>query len=331
MDRIRRSSDTTYAPNAPNTLATKNYTNRNISEKLESVINHKYKVLDHGFIYVIDYMGNDKSIIDAAKASYHNEIKHNSTDKEFIDYLLSHGYTIPFEMCDIKLHIKLPIFIAVEWQKYSGETGGGGGGRGGGGGGWSRDMVFNEFSSDNKEFYLPNKEIISTYHLKDKILQKESGGEAKGREVREGGSKEAKLIYEILDQNYTTAHDDYLTIMNAENDNDRKGTSNNFARICLPSSCYTEFYWKINLHKLLDFIKLKDLEDSLYEMKEYIKILSEIVQLWIPQTWKYILDYKSEYITLTQKQLSMLKIKEKANESLTQKELDTLKNIVINS
>jgi len=216
----------------------KNQTLRPTSPELEEILYQPFYALDHGFIRVIDYMGNDSSVVQAARVSYGSGTKKINADIALINYLMAHKHTTPFEMCEIKLHIKLPIFIARQWVRH-------------------RTASINEYSARysilEDEFYIPKTEHLSP---QSKINHQ-------GRNSEKPLSlSEQQEVLDILIKDSKHCYNNYLQLINQNNngetlDENKQGLARELARMNLTLNCYTQWYWKINLHNLLHFLKLR--------------------------------------------------------------------------
>ncbi len=234
----------------------KNYTFRPVSAGLERVLYNQIKVLDKGFIRVVDYMGNDSSIVQAARVSYGKGTKKKSLDEGLIRYLLRHKHTTPFEMCEIKLHVKLPIFIARQWIRH-------------------RTANINEYSARysilEDEFYIP----------KAANLAKQSATNKQGRAQELDGNL-AKKIIKILKEDAERNYNNYLWMLNEEEykeyNSTREGLSRELARINLTLNTYTQWYWKVDLHNFMHFLSLRADSHSQLEIRAYADILIELLK-----------------------------------------------------
>ena len=255
-----------------------NTTKRAISEPLEQMLFEPINVLDHGFIRVIDYMGNDSSIVQAARVSYGAGTKQVNDDQSLINYLMRNDHTSPFEMCEIKLHVKLPIFVARQWIRH-------------------RTASVNEYSSRysilKNEFYLPKLENICE--------QSQNNKQGRGNAIQE---EFASRILEILKSDSIRAFNNYQLMLNVDIDNNpidvsRPGVARELARIELPLNTYTEWYWKIDLHNLLHFLKLRSSDHAQFEIREYANVLLDILQKWVPATYNAFMKYKINSKTMS--------------------------------
>ena len=213
-----------------------NSTKRVTSPELEKVLYEAIPVLDHGFIRVIDYMGDDSSIVQSARVSYGKGTKKVSTDEGLIRYLMRHWHSTPFEMCEIKYHVKLPIFIARQWIRH-------------------RTANVNEYSARysilDKEFYLPAKEQLAA--------QSQSNRQGRG-DVLQG--KQAEDVLNILKDDATRTYDNYEKLLNerfdgTKIDENKVGLARELARMNLTLNTYTQWYWKTDLLNLLNFLFLR--------------------------------------------------------------------------
>ena len=263
----------------------KNYTYRPVSLGLERVLYNQIKVLDKGFIRVVDYMGNDSSIVQAARVSYGKGTKKKSLDEGLIRYLLRHKHTTPFEMCEIKLHVKLPIFIARQWIRH-------------------RTANVNEYSARysilEDEFYIP----------KTANLAKQSATNKQGRS-QELDSNLAKKIIKILKEDAERNYNNYLWMLNEEEyeeyNNTREGLSRELARINLTLNTYTQWYWKVDLHNFMHFLSLRADSHSQLEIRAYANILIDLLKKWVPITYKAFCSYKLNSTDLSQEALEVIR------------------------
>jgi thymidylate synthase (FAD) len=244
-----------------------NQTIRPVSLELEKVLYQPFEVLDHGFVRVIDYMGNDDSVVQSARVSYGSGTKKVNADKALINYLMAHRHTTPFEMCEIKFHIKLPIFVARQWIRH-------------------RTASVNEYSARysivEDEFYIPNPQHLSA----------QSKVNHQGRdESKILNSAEQKRVLELLKHDTTNAYKDYLEMINQDSlgnivDENKEGLARELARMNLPLNCYTQWYWKIDLHNLLHFLNLRADKHAQYEIRVYAQIMLDLVKKWVPNCYE---------------------------------------------
>ena len=263
----------------------KNTTVRPVALALEKVLYQPFKVLDKGFIRIVDYMGNDSSIVQAARVSYGKGTKKKSLDEGLIRYLLRHKHTTPFEMCEIKLHIKLPIFIARQWIRH-------------------RTANVNEYSARysilEDEFYIPK--------IANLAEQSSSNKQGRGKKINEDLA--AKII-KILKDDSTRCYNNYLWMLNENNtqgyDETRDSLSRELARINLTLNTYTEWYWKIDLHNFMHFLSLRADHHSQFEIRAYADVLIKILKKWVPLTYKAFCSYMLNSAELSQEALQVIK------------------------
>jgi thymidylate synthase (FAD) len=228
---------------------------------LEEILYEPLPVLDHGFVRVVDYMGDDSAIVQAARVSYGKGTKKVSQDAGLINYLMRHRHTTPFEMCEIKYHVKLPIFVARQWIRH-------------------RTANVNEYSARysmlDREFYIPARE-----HLAAQSTVNQQGRGA----VLEGA--EAERVLDILKTDSAKCYGHYEEMLNEREDGSvidegRAGLTRELARMNLPINVYTQWYWKIDLHNLLHFIGLRADPHAQYEIRAYAEVMLETVKRWVP-------------------------------------------------
>jgi thymidylate synthase (FAD) len=261
-------------------------TRRAVAPALEETLYEALPVLDRGFIRVIDYMGDDAAIVQAARVSYGRGTKQVSSDRGLINYLMRMRHTSPFEMCEIKLHVKLPIFVARQWIRH-------------------RTASVNEYSARysvlDDEFYLPAAEHLAT----------QSATNRQGRaEALEGSAAAAAL--DALETNAAEAYGRYVELLNEGEDGqpldpERAGLARELARMVLPLNAYTQWYWKIDLHNLLHFVALRADPHAQYEIRAYAEVLLDIVRRWVPLTHAAFVDYRLEGVDLSAKALAAVR------------------------
>ena len=259
---------------------------RAVSPEVEKILYTPFNVLDHGFVRVIDYMGDDSAIVQAARVSYGKGTKKVSEDSGLIKYLMRHSHSTPFEMCEIKLHVKLPIFIARQWVRH-------------------RTANINEYSArysilDN-EFYVPNINNLGA----------QSQSNRQGRDEVLTGD-EASEVLEILKNDALNLYDNYEKMMNVDSQGnqinaERQGLARELARMNLSLNYYTQWYWKIDLHNLLHFLRLRADSHAQLEIREYANIILNIVEKWVPETYKAFVEYQMNGIKLSATAWSAIK------------------------
>lgn len=267
-------------------LTTQRFTN----PELEEILGKEFKILDHGFIRVIDYMGGDNSIVQAARVSYGKGTKKSNQDRGLIRYLMRHRHTTPFEMCEIKFHIKLPVFIARQWIRH-------------------RMANVNEYSARysilDKEFYVPEQVAEQS-----KINNQGRGSIINGQQ----GTEDLNIIKTFSQD----AYDKYTFLLNLDEtgnilDENRKGIARELARMVLPMNYYTQWYWKIDLHNLLHFISLRADSHAQQEIRVYADKIAEIVKLWVPFAYEAFEDYKMNATHLSGEERKIINLLIKGN------------------
>ncbi|HET6236197.1 MAG TPA: FAD-dependent thymidylate synthase [Acetobacteraceae bacterium] len=253
---------------------------------LEGLLYQPFQVLDHGFVRVIDYMGDDAAIVQAARVSYGRGTRRVSEDAGLIRYLMRHRHSTPFEMCEIKYHVKLPIFVARQWIRH-------------------RTANVNEYSARysilDREFYLPAPEHLAA----------QSAANRQGRgEVLTGG--EAARVLDLLRDDATRSYDHYVEMLNedeqgAPRDPERPGLARELARMNLTLNTYTQWYWKIDLHNLLHFLSLRADTHAQYEIRVYADAMLETVKAWVPVAYQAFLDYRLGAVTLSAQMLAAVR------------------------
>ncbi len=257
------------------------------SSSLERILYKQFKVLDSGFIRVMDYMGDDTAIIQSARVSYGEGTKKVSNDKGLIRYLMKNWHTTPFEMCEIKLHIKLPIFIARQWIRH-------------------RTANVNEYSARysilDKEFYIPKPQHMSSQSTTNKQGR---GGNLSKKDTE----RFLKILKDDAERNYKHYEDMLNENQSGKIKNDDKtGLSRELARINLTLNTYTQWYWKIDLHNLLHFLYLRDDPHAQYEIQAYAEIiLNKIVKRWVPYTYDAFKEFQLESYNLSKTAIEIIK------------------------
>jgi thymidylate synthase (FAD) len=263
-----------------------NPTKRVTSPELEKVLYEAIPVLDHGFIRVIDYMGDDSSIVQSARVSYGKGTKKVSTDEGLIRYLMRHWHSTPFEMCEIKYHVKLPIFIARQWIRH-------------------RTANVNEYSARysilDKEFYIPAKEQLSA----------QSNNNRQGRGDLITG-QQADEVLKILKDDAVRTYDNYEKMLNERFDGTvidekKSGLARELARMNLTLNSYTQWYWKTDLLNLMNFLFLRGDSHAQYEIRVYAEKMLDTVKKWVPITHSAFLDYRVGAAHLSSKGLKIVK------------------------
>jgi thymidylate synthase (FAD) len=250
---------------------------------LEAILHHPHPVLDHGFVRVIDYMGDDSAIVQAARVSYGRGTRRVQEDAGLIRYLMRHRHTTPFEMCEIKFHVKLPIFVARQWIRH-------------------RTASVNEYSARysilDKEFYIPSPEHLAA----------QSAANRQGRgDVLDG--EEAAEVLHLLRADAERTYANYAHMLNEGEAADpaRRGLARELARINLTLNTYTQWYWKTNLHNLFNFLSLRADAHAQYEIRVYADAMLRITEAWVPIAAAAFRDYRLGAVTLSAQMVAVLK------------------------
>ncbi len=244
---------------------------RPIAPELEEILYKALPALDHGFVRVVDYMGDDAAVVQAARVSYGRGTKKVSEDRGLINYLMRHRHTTPFEMCEIKYHVKLPIFVARQWIRH-------------------RTANVNEYSArysilDN-EFYVPRPEHLAA----------QSKANRQGRDAVLDG-KEAERVFAILRKDSELVYEHYMEMLNEGEagqplDAERSGLARELARMNLSLAFYTQWYWKTNLHNLMHFLSLRADAHAQYEIRVYADIMIDTLKRWCPISHDAFMEYR---------------------------------------
>ena len=251
---------------------------RAVSEGMESRLYKAQPVLDHGFVRVIDYMGDDAAICQAARVSYGKGTKSVQNDVGLIRYLMRHWHSTPFEMCEIKLHVKLPVFVARQWIRH-------------------RTANVNEYSARysilDREFYIPEADALAA----------QSAVNNQGRGLVLQG-KEAARVLEILKTDSNRAYDNYEAMIS---DDGQDGLARELARMNLPANVYTQWYWKVDLHNLFHFLRLRADTHAQFEIRVYADAICGMVRDWVPAAYGAFEDYRLGGATLSAKSLDCVR------------------------
>lgn len=258
--------------------STPRQTLRAVSEGMEAHLYRAHPVLDHGFIRVIDYMGDDSAIVQAARVSYGAGTKHVQNDEGLIRYLMRHWHSTPFEMCEVKLHVKLPVFVARQWIRH-------------------RTANVNEYSARysilDREFYIP-----APQHL---AAQSTVNNQGRG-EVLTG--EEAARVLDLLKSDANRAYDHYEAMLSQDG---QQGLARELARMNLPANIYTQWYWKVDLHNLFHFLRLRADPHAQYEIRVYAEAIASCVRDWVPLAYAAFEDYRMGGVTLSAKAIAVVK------------------------
>jgi thymidylate synthase (FAD) len=264
---------------------------------LEAMLHSAIPVLDHGFIRVVDYMGDDDAVVQAARVSYGRGTRRVSEDSGLIRYLMRHRHSTPFEMCEIKFHVKLPIFIARQWIRH-------------------RTANVNEYSARysilDREFYIPAPEHLAA----------QSATNRQGRGAVLTGA-EAEEVLRVLREDATRNYDHYAAMLNEDAqgnpaDPARPGLARELARMNLTLNTYTQWYWKTDLHNLMHFLSLRADAHAQYEIRAYAEAMMECLDAWVPLTAAAFRDYRLGAFTFSSAMLAVLR-RMLAGEAVAQK------------
>jgi thymidylate synthase (FAD) len=244
---------------------------RPISPALEEILFQALPALDHGFVRVVDYMGDDAAVVQAARVSYGRGTKKVSEDRGLVNYLMRHRHTTPFEMCEIKYHVKLPIFVARQWIRH-------------------RTANVNEYSArysilDN-EYYSPKPEHLAA----------QSKANRQGRDQVLSG-KEAERVFDLLKKDSELVYEHYMEMLNEGEtgeplDPERSGLARELARMNLSLAFYTQWYWKTNLHNLMHFLSLRADAHAQYEIRVYADVMLDTLKRWCPISYDAFMEYR---------------------------------------
>ncbi len=253
---------------------------------LEEILFTPLPVLDHGFVRVVDYMGDDAAVVQAARVSYGKGTKRVSEDRGLIHYLMRHRHTTPFEMCEIKYHVKLPIFVARQWIRH-------------------RTANVNEYSArysilDN-EFYLPAPEHLA--------VQSSTNRQGRGESLPPA---EAQRVLDLLREDAARSYRDYAYMLNENEsgkavDEKRSGLARELARMNLSLNFYTQWYWKTDLYNLLHFLSLRADAHAQYEIRVYAEAMIETLERWVPITAEAFRNYRLGGAQLSAHALNVVK------------------------
>ncbi|WP_121063980.1 FAD-dependent thymidylate synthase [Chachezhania antarctica] len=233
---------------------------RAVAPGMEAHLYSAHPVLDHGFVRVIDYMGDDAAICQAARVSYGRGTKSVQNDEGLIRYLMRHWHSTPFEMCEVKLHVKLPVFVARQWIRH-------------------RTANVNEYSARysilDREFYIPAPEHVAA--------QSTQNNQGRGEVLADDDAAE---VLEVLKADAARSYDHYEEMIEG------KGLARELARMNLPANIYTQWYWKVDLHNLFHFLRLRADPHAQYEIRVYAEEIGRLTADWVPLAWKAFEDYR---------------------------------------
>ena len=247
---------------------------------LDAILGHSFDVLDHGFVRVIDYMGDDASIVQAAGVSYGKGTKSVSDSRSLIRYLMKHWHSTPFEMCEIKLHVKLPVFVARQWIRH-------------------RTANVNEYSARysilDKEFYIPEPEQV--------MFQSTDNKQGRAGQLDQA---DAEAVRQILKEDAHRAYMGYEKMI-GDYDSQGYGVARELARINLPANIYTQWYWKVDAHNLFHFLRLRADSHAQWEIRQYANLICELVKVWLPLAYEAFEDYRLHAESFSRQEMEVLR------------------------
>jgi thymidylate synthase (FAD) len=261
-------------------------TRRPVAPGIEPHLYRPVPLLDHGFVRVVDYMGDDGAIVQAARVSYGRGTRGRLDDRGLIRYLMRHRHTTPFEMCELKLHVKLPIFVARQWIRH-------------------RMANVNEYSARysilDREFYVPRPEDVA--------VQSASNKQGRGHALDDAG---ALRVLDLLRGDALRAYETYEALLNDDGTGapvapESPQVARELARIGLGVNYYTQWYWKIDLHNLLHFLSLRAHPHAQREIRVYAEAIGSIVADWVPAAWEAFVDYRMEAASLSRAELAVVR------------------------
>jgi thymidylate synthase (FAD) len=249
---------------------------------MDTLLGYAHPVLDHGFVRLIDYMGDEPAVLQAARVSYGKGTKQSSEDRGLLRYLMRHRHTTPFEMAEIKLHVKLPIFVARQWIRH-------------------RTASVNEYSARysilEREFYVPK--------LEDILQQSTTNKQGRGGDLNE---KDRRYIQNQMQLSADRDFDLYeMLTRDGDEEDDGLNVARELARINLPLSTYTEWYWKVDLHNLLHFLSLRADPHAQKEIRDYADVMLKIVRQWVPNIYDAFMDYRMDAQSFSGPEMAILR------------------------
>jgi len=246
------------------------------NEKADALLDKEFKVLDHGFVRLVDYMGSDAAIVQAARVSYGEGTKKVSEDRALIRYLMRRRHTSPFEMVEFKFHVKLPIFVARQWIRH-------------------RTANVNEYSGRysvmKEEFYIPEAKDVRFQSTVNK----------QSRSEEEVPDELKRRFIDFLKRTHAASYEEYERLID-------DGLARELARIGLPLSLYTEWYWKIDLHNLFHFLRLRLDPHAQLEIRQYAHVMADMVKVVCPMAYEAFMDYSFNALSFSGPELKVLKV-----------------------
>lgn len=262
-------------------------TKRPTNTGAEKWLNVPIEILDHGYLYLVDYMGGDSSIVQAARVSYGKGTKSVNEDEGLIRYLRRHRHSTPFEMVEFKFHAKMPIFVARDWVRH-------------------RTANINEYSGrysilDN-EFYIPDPSVLG--------VQSRSNRQGRGESVP---PEYAREVLDILKADAARNYDHYQYILNDDGNGkplnaSRPMIAKELARMDLTLNIYTQWYWKCDLHNIFHFLGLRMDPTAQWELRQYANAIADIVKDAVPMAWRAYEDYQMKAVNVTRPEMDILSL-----------------------
>jgi len=253
-------------------------TRRAVSPGMEDILYQPYELLDHGFVRAIDYMGDQGAICQAARVSYGRGTKSVQDDEGLIRYLMRHWHSTPFEMCEIKLHVKLPVFVARQWIRH-------------------RTANVNEYSARysilDREFYIPQPEHLAA--------QSSTNNQGRGDVL---DADQAEKVLAILRADAERCYDHYEDMVS---DDGKQGLARELARMNLPVNIYTQWYWKVDLHNLFHFLRLRADPHAQYEIRIYAEAICDMVSRWVPLAYRAFEDYRLKAAQMSSMEMDVIR------------------------
>lgn len=261
-------------------------TRRPVVPALDARLGLAIPCLDHGFVRAIDYFGDDGAIVQAARVSYGKGTRKVSEDRQLIRYLMRHRHTTPFEMCELKLHVKLPIFVARQWIRHRTAN---------------VNEISGRYSVFTDEYYVPGTENLA----------KQSANNKQGRgDLIEGEA--ADSVLGLIRDESDGAYAAYQRLL------DEHDLARELARMTLPVNYYTQWYWKVDLHNLLHFLALRLHPHAQYEIRVFAEAIASLVKDWVPVAYEAFEDYRLHSFEMSQQMVSTTR-RMLAGESVDQK------------
>ena len=246
-----------------------------IVPEAEAILDKEFPVLDKGFVRLVDYFGGDQRIVQSARVSYGEGTKSVSQDGALIDYLLRHQHTSPFEQVVMTFHVKMPIFVARQWVRH--RTG-------------RMNEVSGRYSIMKEEFYVPEADKVSPQSKDNK----------QGRATEAFDSETANKIINQLEEGQKSSYENYSELLDA-------GLAREIARINLPLSLYTEFYWEMDLHNLFHFLKLRLDSHAQYEIRVYAEVMLEMCKKVAPMATESFINHQQNGVNFSGEEMDALR------------------------